>query len=140
MNNFDILFSQCLCCKDKSNFQSKVNDANRIQQYIDKKVNHLTQQTKKNSEYYNLERKLQFAPTNAIHFMCGQCSKVNMYDLQYAEDKLKKSILSAILKLKYLISIHDIHSAMDIKHDILYVLRGHYPVYYNILDDTIIIK
>lgn len=107
-------------CSDKRNFEAKIYNARRINQMLERII--FSKNIKKHLEN---DEKINFLYFKShIHFMCGNCNKINKNEL----DVLERNILNNCNYIKTYLKNNK--NEKGLKYEVLRLLQGHYSKIY----------
>lgn len=120
----------CSCCSDKNNAKHKINDARRILNLLERRVDKRELRPfMRGVEHNKVLRKLANSH-NHVHFMCGTCRQVNIRELNIIENEVNEYLAATIL---YMDTIEK-DRAYSLKIELFNLFRGHYPIAARLID------
>lgn len=120
----------CSCCTDKNSAKHKINDAKRIFNVMQRRVDERSLRPfMRGVEHNKVLRKLS-SSHNHVHFMCGTCKQVNIRELVMIENQINEYLSATIL---YIDTI-DADKACLLKRELFNLFRGHYPIAARLID------
>lgn len=118
----------CEICQDKKKFRTKINDAQRILYRLKELSNLLPRDFKLSKEDEFKAKSIQYK--SYLHFMCGNCPKVNLNGLHRLEEQILSEAYRLFAFAKQDITEKNIRG--KIKDDCQRLLSGFYPIIANL--------
>lgn len=120
----------CSCCSDKNNAKHKINDAKRILNLMERKIDiRCLRPFMRGVEHNKVLRKLANSH-NHVHFMCGTCRQVNIRELVMVENQINEYLAAIILYMETI----ERDKAYSLKRELFNLFRGHYPIAARLID------
>lgn len=124
-----MLRAHCYVCNDAKKHRMKVNDLERItrcmKRFATEKVEAKELDVRRNKELRKIMMNLSYDKPS-IRYMCGQCVKVNDYDLDIAYKRLEETYMKLVVSL---LKTKDKDYFARVKSELGRLLSGHLPRY-----------